>query len=147
MRFFAFYGFPVAFRDKSYKTWIILLVLRILKWCVTFLWLQNQRSYVVKKSFEAVAFLMAIYLSTMTFRLQTLSIRSNIILALRCLRLSDYKLCQLCRSSCQHWGVLDIQISRWRCWRHCQCYWVFCQYWIFTIFNFKDWEILKIEQF
>ena len=82
----------------SHKTKNILLVLRILKWCITFLWLQNQRSYVVKKSFEAVAFLMAIYLSTMTFRLQTLSIRSNIILALRCLRLSDYKLCQLCRS-------------------------------------------------
>ena len=80
-------------------------VLRILKWCVTFLWLENQPSYVVKKFFEAVTVLGDnLLFSIMTFRLKTLSIRSNIILAYKYLRLSDFKLCQSGLKSFQHFG-------------------------------------------
>ena len=67
-------------------------------------YVENQPSYLLKKFFEAVTVLGDnLLFSIMTFRLKTLSIRSNIILALRCLRLSDFKqLCQLGLSSCHH---------------------------------------------
>ena len=58
--------------------------------------------------FEAVTVLGDnLLFSIMTFRLQTLSIRSNIILALRCLRLSDLKL----------WGVMVFKVLR-KCQRY-----------------------------
>ena len=43
--FFAFYGFPIEFRDIMHKIWNILLLLTILKWCVTFLYVLLNQSY------------------------------------------------------------------------------------------------------
>ena len=54
-------------------------------------YVENQPSYLLKKFFEAVTVLGDnLLFSIMTFRLKTLSIRSNIFLASRCLRLSDF---------------------------------------------------------